>query len=424
MANNLIQIKRTSVSGRAANTSTLSNPGELALNMADGILYSGNGSYVFEIGANNTNVNVSNVLTVSGVTTVNSTGITTTGTLTANGDVSGNELTSTFASGDEGGQINLAKPPNATTNGGIVIDAYQNKLRIYENGGGFRGAYIDLTAAANGVGSNLLGGGGGTGTVTSVGSGDGLTGGPITASGTLSVLANTGIIANASGIFVNSSYIATLTANNANNLGGAAAANYVQNTDSRTLSGNLAFTGANLSVSGNLTIESAGELIIASGAGIVANGTLGTANQVLTTDGTTVYWANAAAGGGGGFTNGQSISVNNFVITGAFSANTSNGIAGQVLTTSNTGVYWSNVSILSVYYANGTLAFNGSGVAGGGVAAAALGNGGDEIFYENDLTITADYTIGSNKNAMTAGPISINSNVVVTIPSGSVWTIV
>ncbi len=43
MANNLIQIKRTSVSGRAANTTTLSNPGELALNMTDGILYSGNG---------------------------------------------------------------------------------------------------------------------------------------------------------------------------------------------------------------------------------------------------------------------------------------------------------------------------------------------------------------------------------------------
>jgi len=50
-ANNLIQIKRTSISGRAANTTTLPNPGELALNMTDGILYSGNGSVVFEIGA-------------------------------------------------------------------------------------------------------------------------------------------------------------------------------------------------------------------------------------------------------------------------------------------------------------------------------------------------------------------------------------
>jgi hypothetical protein len=67
MANNLIQFKRTSVSGRAANTTTLPNPGELALNMADGILYSTNGSVVFEIGANNTNVNVTGNLTAKAI---------------------------------------------------------------------------------------------------------------------------------------------------------------------------------------------------------------------------------------------------------------------------------------------------------------------------------------------------------------------
>ena len=51
------------------------------------------------------------------------------------------------------------------------------------------------------------------GTVTSVATGSGLTGGTITTTGTLSVLANTGIIANATGLYVNSAYIATLTAN-------------------------------------------------------------------------------------------------------------------------------------------------------------------------------------------------------------------
>lgn len=65
MANNLIQIKRTAVSGRRANTNTLANPGELALNMADGILFSTNGSFVFEVGANNTNARVSNTLIIS-----------------------------------------------------------------------------------------------------------------------------------------------------------------------------------------------------------------------------------------------------------------------------------------------------------------------------------------------------------------------
>jgi len=73
-ANNLIQIKRTSISGRAANTTTLPNPGELALNMTDGIMYSGNGSVVFEIGANNTNVNISGNLAVKAIIANNSIG--------------------------------------------------------------------------------------------------------------------------------------------------------------------------------------------------------------------------------------------------------------------------------------------------------------------------------------------------------------
>jgi hypothetical protein len=67
MANNLIQVKRTSISGRAANSTTLPNPGELALNMTDGILYSTNGATVFEIGANNTNARITGTLTVNAV---------------------------------------------------------------------------------------------------------------------------------------------------------------------------------------------------------------------------------------------------------------------------------------------------------------------------------------------------------------------
>ena len=84
MANNLIQIKRTSVTGRAANTTTLPNPGELALNMTDGIMYSGNGSVVFEVGANNTNVNVSGNLTVKSIVANGAIGSTGT-VLTSNG---------------------------------------------------------------------------------------------------------------------------------------------------------------------------------------------------------------------------------------------------------------------------------------------------------------------------------------------------
>lgn len=138
MANNVIKIKRTAIAGRAANTTTLSNPGELALNMTDGIMYSTNGSVIFEVGANNTNVNIT----------------------------------------------------------------------------------------------------------------------------------------------------------------------------------------------GNATINA-----------IIANGSLGTSGQVLSSNGTGLYWDDVAAGG---FSNGQSISVNNFVITGAFTANSSNGSSGQVLASNGTSVYWTN----------------------------------------------------------------------------------
>jgi hypothetical protein len=44
--------------------------------------------------------------------------------------------------------------------------------------------------------------------------------------------------------------------------------------------------------------------------------------------------------------------------------------------------------------------------------------------YENSATISANYTIGSGNNAMSAGPITINTGVTVTVPSGSSWVIV
>lgn len=72
MANNRIILKRTTTSGRLPNTtgSYATNTqyigaGELALNMADGILFSSNGSTLIEVGANNRTHNIStNSLTV------------------------------------------------------------------------------------------------------------------------------------------------------------------------------------------------------------------------------------------------------------------------------------------------------------------------------------------------------------------------
>ena len=69
-------------------------------------------------------------------------------------------LKSTQSAGDEGGQIDLSlAAANTTLVGGVAIDIYQNKLRIFETGGSNRGAYIDLSTANTGVGSNILTGG-------------------------------------------------------------------------------------------------------------------------------------------------------------------------------------------------------------------------------------------------------------------------
>ena len=76
------------------------------------------------------------------------------------------------------------------------------------------------------------------------------------------------------------------------------------------------------------------------------------------------------------------------------------------------------------------LSTNGSGVlsfvdqSGGG----AVGGGSDKVVIENGTTITTNYTIGtefgSTCNAGSFGPITINAGVTLTIPSGSVYTVV
>lgn len=67
-------------------------------------------------------------------------------------------------------------------------------------------------------------------------------------------------------------------------------------------------------------------------------------------------------------------------------------------------------------------AYKGSWGAIGG--AGATGGGSDELFYLNGTNVTASYSIPSGKNAMTAGPVTINDGVIVTVPDGSAWTIV
>lgn len=81
---------------------------------------------------------------------------------------------------------------------------------------------------------------------------------------------------------------------------------------------------------------------------------------------------------------------------------------------------------------SGMIRFNSSlttfegydGTAWGAIGGGATGGGSDDVFYENGQTVTTNYTLTTNKNAVSAGPITINNSVTVTIPSGSSWVIV
>lgn len=134
-----------------------------------------------------------------------------------------------------------------------------------------------------------------------------------------------------------------------------------------------------------------------------ANTALSTANGISAT-------ANAAMPKAGGTFTGDVI----------FNTTTSTtipvGTSGQRPGTPAAGMIRFNSSILQYEGYNGTV----WGTIGGG----AKGGGTDQVFIENDNTITTNYTITTNKNAVTAGPVTINNSIVVTVPSGSTWVIV
>ena len=79
---------------------------------------------------------------------------------------------------------------------------------------------------------------------------------------------------------------------------------------------------------------------------------------------------------------------------------------------------------LTIGSANYVLKSDGTDISWGEVAAGAQGTGSDKIFWENGQTVTGNYTITNNQNAMSAGPITINDSVTVTIGDGETWTIV
>ena len=152
------------------NTGNLVLPGNtFAVNYANGTQVS--------LGGNYGNSNVANFLANFGSNTISTTGNITAGNISGNISITGNitgtspnvqlvagSYTATFDNtgvltlptigGNEGGEINFGIPSaNTTLVGPVKVDVFQDRIRFFD--GSTKGAYIDLSQAAVGVGSLL-----------------------------------------------------------------------------------------------------------------------------------------------------------------------------------------------------------------------------------------------------------------------------
>jgi hypothetical protein len=118
--------------------------------------------------------------------------------------------------------------------------------------------------------------------------------------------------------------------------------------------------------------------------------------KYLTTDGTNTSWATVSGGSGATISNDTSTATDIYPLlatatTGSLSTvNTSNA---KLLYTPSTGEF----------KAEAVNAMNG--------------------IFVNSATIDTDYTIASGNNGLSAGPVSISAGILVTVSSGSVWTV-
>ena len=115
----------------------------------------------------------------------------------------------------------------------------------------------------------------------------------------------------------------------------------------------------------------------------------------------------------------ESVDEDNLYISNA-------GSNGQFLskqTGNNGGLTWADVDALPSQTSNSGKYLTTNGSAASWAVLDTDANTTTKGLYEHAHTIAANYSITSGNNAMTAGPITINSSISVTIPSGSTWVI-
>ena len=45
-------------------------------------------------------------------------------------------------------------------------------------------------------------------------------------------------------------------------------------------------------------------------------------------------------------------------------------------------------------------------------------------FVENSITLDTNYTLANNRNAMTAGPVTVADGITITVGDGATWSVV
>ncbi len=127
-----------------------------------------------------------------------------------------------------------------------------------------------------------------------------------------------------------------------------------------------------------------------------------------------------------GITTVESLNADTVSITGALTYEDVTNVDSVGVVTARSNLYVG--SAITCYASTGIVsatAFHGDAANLTNLPASApVGTGTDRVFFLNDKVILSSYEIPAEKNAGTFGPVQVAAAKTVTIPSGSVWTIV